>query len=237
MNHDDIQARLRDLSLDDLSLEDARAVAEHLDACPICAREVEWSDDLRAGYGALPKSREPGRDLWSAIEARLSRAQRPRETHVARARARWWMRPAAGVAFAALAASFALWMLAPRKPSTETAGPIETGGGVERTVPPEVAAGDELLLTPTVRALESECTAVGRQILATLPGPPTQLSPATAAAFEQNLASLDRAIGETVSALAEYPRDPELLRRLTAHYHRKLMLLHEAARLASESTA
>jgi len=244
MNHDEIQARLRDLSRGDLSDAEREAVAEHLDRCRVCAREMAASQDLASRLDALPRSVEPHRDLWPAIEAGVrTRARRPAPERADGWRwRRWRLRPIAGVAFGTLAVVLAVWIVIPRHASIEPPRTGSTG-----TMPPATAsiepipagsmAQDALRLAPTVRALESECTAVGKQILATLPGPPTRLTPSTAAAFEENLASLDRAIGETASALAEYPRDPALMRRLTAHYQRKLALLHEAARLASDSTA
>jgi hypothetical protein len=240
MNHDEVQARLRDLSRGDLSAAEQKAVAEHLEQCAECSRDLAALENVvTSRLDTLPRDVPPSRDLWLDIDARL--AKQARAAGEAEPSVPWWrwvLRPATGVAFASAAAVVVLFL-------TLRQGPIDSGRTALDTLPrehpfreqPAPSLQTTAQLEPTVRALESECTALGKQILATLTGPPTMLTASTALTFQENLAQLDRAIVETYAALAKYPGDPALMRRLTDHYQRKLGLLHHAAQLASEFTA
>ena len=86
----------------------ARALVEtHLAGCAGCRAAVAELRVVVSGAGALPKSIEPDRELWTGVAARLGKGERGKGK-------RWWT-PALAAA-AALVIGFAVYRLLPTSP-------------------------------------------------------------------------------------------------------------------------
>jgi hypothetical protein len=77
MNCLEILERLDDAADGELSPLEQEEVRLHIGSCDSCRSEKEALDSLLEGASALPRSIEPGRDLWEEIEPRLRRRSRP----------------------------------------------------------------------------------------------------------------------------------------------------------------
>lgn len=213
----------------ELDGEAARSVAAHVDGCPECRRVADDLEEIRRRARALGAS-GPETDLWPAIEAGLWEREETRvidfsgrigqrrsptdpdgrtpsgragdewEDAAPRARVRvpaWSLGLAAGVALAAG------WGLGAALTGSNPGGTVASvpSAGIEdpelirvrsQVVPPERAR--------TLAGLEARFRARS-----------DVLSPGTVARLERNLATIDRAIAESLRALAEDP-DNQYLR-------------------------
>jgi hypothetical protein len=221
----------------ELTPEDRREVAHHLESCAECAQALRELEQVMERARALPE-RAPERDLWPAIAARLS----PREVHapeavaepaglpapvrpvrpVRRAAARvvsftWPQLVAAGLAVALLATA-AFW-LGTRGDQRLARGavpvPIPSGA-------PELARNPQTTTEAAIAELRA-ALAHGRE----------ELDPATVKVLEQNLATIERSIREAKAALDADPGNPYLRRHLQETMTRKVNLLRQATFLAS----
>ena len=166
------------------------------------------------GSERLPRSIEPPRDLWPAIEARLA----PRAAR-ARRQPRRWLRPvlalAAAVALVVASSATTAWWL-------RTHGMPGAPGGPGGAPAPVLAAEAGYLRT---------ADELGRVLEARR----AQLAPETVATLERSLALIDQAIAESRAALAADPRDQDLAALLEASYARKVALLRRALDLPLRS--
>ncbi len=165
--------------------------------------------DLLARARALPSEAEPGRDLWSGIENRISagRGALP----VQRPGIGWlsvFPRPVLAASFASLlvvVTSLAtLWLAGP---------PPATNGALEvRAIADRVRARDGV---SEVRA----------SLVAILERRRSELPVATVAALEENLAAIDSAIADIQLALEASPDNHALRFLLAETYRREAELL------------
>lgn len=196
------------------------------------ADRIDPGDPL-AQLHTLPTSIEPEHDLWPEIEARIERgASSSNRTasvsnRTASASNRINLAPWLGrLALAAsLLAALALgWTLATRAGSAPMVvevpapTPAPAASGVERTA--YAATGREL-------------DAIRDELRRSIESRRDQLPPATRKLVFDNLATIEKAIGEIESALAAEPADQELARTYIVYRQRQIDLLRQANRLAS----
>lgn len=166
--------------------------------------------DLLARLRALPVERSAPADGWERLSARLpprepGAAQVPLDKVVAlplRTRRRWWLPVGA-----ALAASLALYAVAPWR-----------------------HAADTLSAPPSGLQLQADAmTEQYRQAVASLPD-------GTAPEWQPGLHELDRSAEQIRAAMAQDPRAPHLLGQLKRTYALRLELTRQAAQAASGLT-
>jgi hypothetical protein len=162
--------------------------------------------ELLRGLRQLPREREPERDLWQGIEARIGRAaaKPPRQRAIF-----------TGLALAASLAAVALFVTRLAPAPDGAADPIAAAGAdAQRTAPPSPGTlrGDADALTLEYRLALQPFAA------AALP------RPLRAAAQE-----LDASASELRLALRAQPDAPYLLERLRHTYDQRLKLAQRAA--------
>ena len=97
-HHDMDQDRLEDLAAGTLSNDERRRVEEHVASCERCRDTLAAIRDLAAQTAALPRSIEPGGDLWPGIASgmRARRSVGPWRLALAAAALGWTMAPVGG---------------------------------------------------------------------------------------------------------------------------------------------
>src|SRR6267378_669681 len=73
MTHPHMDAKLNEYVDGTLAARDRASVEAHLAECAACRAAVGELRSLSAAAASLPKSIEPGRDLWGGIETRIRR--------------------------------------------------------------------------------------------------------------------------------------------------------------------
>jgi hypothetical protein len=216
--------RLSELVDGELDAETMAAAEAHLAVCTSCAATVA---ELRAvaGRARALSDRDPVRDLWPSIAARLERHEtvtslslwkRLRQGHVVFSVPQL---AAAGFALMVVSAS-AVW-LAVGGSGAPAPGP-EPAPAVAVSAPPNLTlAGYD----PAVRELEL-----------VLAEHRDRLDTATVRVIEESLATIDRAIAEAAAALEEDPENPYLTGHLATAMRRKLDVLEQAAALAATAS-
>jgi anti-sigma factor RsiW len=198
-------------------------VARHLDACDECrARVEELRAFLRDANGATAEVAPPD-DVWPAVRSEIERRKvidlpglRGVGWTRTRAGARWMM-AAAAVTLIVASSSITAVIMRERASSPPVSGDATT---VETRML-EVARVEQGYLDTVV------------ELTAALDAARPQLSPATIAVVERNLAVIDAAIAESKAALFKDPGNRVLLEVLSGTYRQKLDLLRRAAQLAS----
>jgi hypothetical protein len=222
MDHREVLFRLDDYGEGRLSETMRLEVEEHLRSCDRCAREAERARRLGERVAELPRSLEPGRDLWEGVRARITAPA------TGDARRRSWSWPPGGLwqGLAAAAAMAVLllgtWLVAERMGRPESVEQPRT-----QPLPEE--------LTRTLWGLESENQGAGRVLMAAMQTGRGSLAEEGLEAINQGLNALSLAIAESQAALREDPENPELVKRLTRYYQQRLELLHRATRLATRT--
>ena len=212
---------------DDVSPDERRALDFHLAECTVCRTVLEDLRQVRDRAGALPPL-SPGRDLWPAIAARIQEAGRdPKPRPRAGSRRLTFSIPqliAAGIALM-LGTGGAVW-LGIRSGAVKGA-PLTTAATAASTALSVRTAGASAL--PHYDAAVADLQQVlekGR----------SRLDTATVRVLEQNLARIDRAIGEARQALVADPANVYLNGHLAETRMWKLELLRRAAALASAAS-
>ncbi len=203
---------------EELAPEERARVAEHLGECAGCRADAAGWKLLRERTAALPRSLEPPRDLWPAIDRALDQPplEEPgvRRLPAATRRTpspRWLRAPAlAAAAIVLVVVTAALTILILRGSDTAMARKLKGMPPVATT--PAGDSSEDLL-----RALEAQ-------------GVP----PETMAIVERNLAVIDVAITELEAALAEDPDNQELAAMLVSTHRRRTELIEGAARAKEE---
>jgi anti-sigma factor RsiW len=206
------------------------ALESHLQSCGECSAILE---DLRrvVGRARTLNERPPHRDLWPEIAGRIGATPAASgevvEPTSPRPGARRWsftlpQLAAAGIALMALSGG-SVWLL--RAP----VGPATVRPGI--TVPSNLPAVNA---SARRNASQSYAAAVAdlERVLADGRG---QLDTVTVRVIEQNLAAIDRAIGQAQRALDADPANLYLNTHLAETMRRKLDLLRQAAALVQVS--
>jgi predicted anti-sigma-YlaC factor YlaD len=205
--------RLDDYLDGTLSVDEQRRVERHLADCADCREEERTLRAILAQAEALPAERVPPRDLWPGVRDRLA----PR-------RGRWRFGTWSGGGLAGLAAAAAVviavagsWVY--QGPRAPVASP--TGG-----TPAPVSLGSPL------HEAEREYARATTDLMVALDARREQISPETMAVVEENLRTIDVALGQIRAALAQDPSNPDLARMLTSTHRRKVDVLQRVVRLS-----
>jgi hypothetical protein len=192
---------------------------------PTEGREAE----LDARLSALPRSVEPGRDLWPAIEARLDAP----DILATRRRPRWLWQAAAAVALVAGSSLLTATLLDRGWKTGKTAAvhaPAARRGDPRGMMAMPAAFGPHVRLDHEYQAARHQLTAMLQDRLARMP-------PSTRAKLEVNLAEMRRAAEQINAALAEQPGDPLLEELLLETYQDELAVLANVNQLTNDLAA
>lgn len=205
----DVTERLGAYVDGDLSEPRFQEVELHLASCPACRSEEREIRALLLEAPSLLREVAPARDLWPGIATRI-RTQR--KTRVL----------AFGSAWAALAAGLALVAVVTarggRVPGTPNA----------RAFP--VASAE----TARLAELEKQYDQVTAELLAAINARRDSLPPETVATVEEDLRSIDEALGRLRTALVTDPTDPGLNHLLASTHQKKVNALRQVVRLATQ---
>ena len=168
--------------------------------------------DLLRQLRQLPREREPGRDLWQGIEARIGPAtMKPRRNHLL----------FTGLALAASLAAVALFVTRLAPAPGEEVGSVAVTGTVPGTAGP---SQPRELPSPGLLRGDAEALTLEYRLA---------LEPFAAAALPQPLRAaaheLDESAAELRTALRAQPDAPYLLERLRHTYDQRLKLAQRAA--------
>lgn len=240
MNEDRFQ-RLSEYLDGDLAEAEEKALQAELEADPELAALLEELRDVKRAAEALT-AREPDRDLWPAIAARIESGRvsdlGSRRRH---RRSLTFSIPqfAAAMIATLLLGSGALWMASSlgefagsRSAGNAIAG---TGGaiaesGVEQGVPVRLVEN----ATTRNPSLKSDLAIVALE--ARLAEGRDNLDSTTVRIIEESLATIDRAIASASAALESDPGNVWLNRHLADSKSRKVKLLEKAAALSAVRT-
>ncbi len=206
----------------ELDVATTAALEAHLRECSTCVDTVVELRSVLARARGL-SDREPDRDLWSGIAARLE--QSPDVTSLSL----WKQLRRRHVSFSVpqlAAAGLALLLV--------SSGALWIGLTSGRT--PSVAPQPALVVTTPVGGVVSEFQPAVSELERVLALNRDRLDTATVRVIEESLATIDRAIADAVAALEEDPANPYLSGHLTTAMRRKIEVLQQAVSLAATSS-
>jgi anti-sigma-K factor RskA len=186
-----------------LAAHDRASVEAHLAACAACRDAVAELRRLVAEARDLPRSIEPSRDLWTAIETRIGQRATWNVQRV------WWR---AGWAAAAL---------------------LVVALGVYRLLPPFAAHDRPVGDVARWAAVQADFDQTASELSLIFAAERERLRPETVALLERNLAIIDAAIAESRAALARDPASVELRGLFAAAARQKVELLRWVVRVAA----
>jgi hypothetical protein len=219
-NCDDLLSKLDDYVDGALDEPEALALRNHLDDCADCRDELEATRELMAAARSLPRSIEPGRDLWPEIaskieDQRVVRGFFGRERMVV-VRRLAMAAAAAAVLVAAVSVAY-LTGLRQSQPQIAHESPVNPS-----------------YLTVAYTDVDTDLSQARDQLRARLEQRREELSPETWSVVVENLEVIDDAIARIEVAIEENPDDGNLNRRLAVAYLRQIDLLQRATRLPAE---
>jgi anti-sigma factor RsiW len=214
----------------ELERNSRRRLEAHLVACPQCSALLA---DLRAIVAAAPhyEGREPSRDLWQNIEARLDEAEvipitsRPPVLPASR-RFSWPQLIAASIVMAAVGGG-ATWFAL----RSSTPQPDAIAGELPNRPTAQLPDSDK-----TVEYAEAQYDAAVKDLETVLAAGRNQLDTATVRTIEQSLQKIDAAIAEARIAIQRDPANEYLSRQIAANMRRKLDLLRAATNAIAART-
>jgi anti-sigma factor RsiW len=211
---DDVRERLDDFVDGLLDADEAAAVAGHLEGCASCRAEEQALRALLSDAAALADRVAPPRDLWPAIERRLRR-----DTGA-------WLRGLAAAAALLLAAGgLLLARTAPAPPASSESARVQGDGTGEL----QRAA----LQAEEMARLEAEYEQAAQGLLVQLRSRQDRLPPETVAQVEASLKTIDGALGQIRTALAQKPSEPGLHLMLASTHRKKIDLLRRVVRVGA----
>lgn len=210
-----VKERLDGYLDDELTEAEFQEMELHLADCPGCREDERQLRAVVALAAALPRERQPARDLWEGIAGRIG----ARTASWARPSA-WW---AAGLAAAATVAVVA-WLspLWPEPGSPPAQSPL--AGTRPAAALPGAAGLDEA---------EREYERATAELMAALGERRVSLSPDTAALVDENLRVIDEALVQVRAALARDPASPRLSRMLASTHEKKIETLKRVLKLTT----
>ncbi len=208
----------------ELTGDEQRRVEAHLAACETCRAALDDLKRLVRRAGTLD-DRQPERDLWAGIAARIGESAGADVVPIGTARRRRFsftvpQLAAASVALMALSAGTVSLALLDRPSGTVIVDQPPTRGDAQG---PATLIGYEL----TVASYDSVISGL-EQALHQRRG---QLDTGTVRVLEQSLRVIDGAIGQAMAALADNPSNRYLNSHLQRALDRKLDVLRRAASL------
>lgn len=207
------ESQLNELVDGTLAPDEHARVASHVAGCLPCAAAVRQIEALLERTQALPREIAPPADTWEGVRSGTRRAgSRPAYPIV---RPAWWRLAAAAavLAFAAIVGGRLVTSDSSPRPDTSIA------------------------LSTSPASLEAFAPVEARYVLAasaleqTLAERRAVLDPATIAIIERSLATIDSAIEEARTALANDPGNAAITRLLASTYEQKVTLLRRASEL------
>jgi anti-sigma factor RsiW len=227
MTGDPWTGRLSEYVDDELAPAERETLERHLAACAACEAAVAGLRRVKRKAGALAE-REPARDLWPAIAARIGLASGELEVvRVPRVPARRWRftlsvpQLAAAAALLLAVGAGGTWLalgVPPRPPVV-----AQPGIGPAPVTAQQFAGSGayQAAITDFQRVLDANRS---------------RLDTATVRVIEESLRTIDRAIARAEAALAADPSDAYLNAHLAETMRQKLELMRRAALLASRAS-
>ena len=218
--------RLSEYLDDELAPVERAELETHLRQCVACGAVLADLRRIVARARGL-EDREPDRDLWPGIAARIGASAEPEivDLRDVRARRRWSFSlpqlAAASIALMALSGG-AAWFLRP-----VAGGP----GGVSRV--PVVVEPPAIALPASTRAPSRGYDGAVADLERVLAEGRGRLDSTTVRVIERNLATIDSAIAQAQRAVAADSANVYLNSHLAETMRRKLELLRQAAALVS----
>lgn len=216
--------RLSEYVDEELGAEERDACEAHLLACPEC-REVLGELRVIVAEARVLEDEEPAADLWPGIRARLGttplRVERSGPPSARRSVLSFSLPQllAAGLAFAAIGAGGAVAIGA-------------LGGATPVVTIPPIGAAPAVAPVAAMPGAATWDHAIG-ELRAVLDGGRDKLDPRTVQVLEESLATIDRALERSRTALAADPANPYLNAHLQETMRRKVELLRQAAALVA----
>ena len=207
MNCAELQSRLDAYVRGTLSAAESAAFETHLNTCAACESILLNTAEPLVELNSLPRSVEPGTDLWPAITRRL--APRGRVFRGGIPVPAWALAAAAVLLIALSSGTTVLLLRSNRHPM--------------------------VLPSSRLEAVEAEYAAASDDLALTLEKARARLAPETLATIERNLATIDSALAESRRALAKDPANGVLEQLVVAAWRQKLEFLRRAAALSTET--
>jgi len=221
---DDFTNRLSDYLDDELEAAERRAVETHLTECADCQRVLSELRQVVQRARSLPP-RVPASELWSGISARTARLAPRRLSFTLPQLA------AASVLLALLSAGLTIALVNRRQAAERQTQSTATAPAIERRgndfEEPAVSGAP-------MNMADSQYDAAVADLERALAKGRTRLDPATVAAVEQSLKTIDDAIAQAQQALAGDPANTYLSGHLMETRRRKLDLLRRATALTMD---
>lgn len=208
MNCSELRNRLDAYARGTLPSGEAAAFEDHLTSCSACSAVLEAAETALASAETLPRSVEPGADLWPGIQGRLAPRGRRGSGRIA---VPGWLLAAAAVLLIAVSSGVTALLLQP--PHGRTAA----------------------LPAVAVSPMEVQYASAAAELSAELARARSRLAPATIAIIERNLGVIDRALAEARRALDNDPGNATLEQLVIAAWRQKMDFLRRATALSTES--
>jgi anti-sigma factor RsiW len=217
-----VRERLDDYLDGALGEPEYQEVELHLASCPACREEERGIRAVIALAAALPREKQPARDLWPGIADEIARRRRFALLSFVPRRPAVWL--------GALAAAAAVVIAVRVAPTRETpSAPALAGATPGAHVQPAALGGG----VPAFAEAEREYQRAAAELMAALDTRRASLSPGTTAAIDENLRVIDTALAEIRAALERDPASPRLGRMLTSTHEKKIEALRRVLRLTT----
>jgi hypothetical protein len=207
MNCAELRSRLDAHVHGTLTAAESAAFEAHLGTCAACEAILSNAAAPLVELNSLPRSIEPGTDLWPGITRRL--APRGRVFHRGIPVPAWALAAAAVLLIALSSGTTVLLLRSSGHPA--------------------------VLPSSRLDAVEAEYAAASDDLALTLDKARARLAPGTLATIERNLATIDSALAESRRALAKDPANGVLEQLVVAAWRQKLEFLRRAAALSTET--
>ncbi|MBI1795471.1 MAG: zf-HC2 domain-containing protein [Candidatus Eisenbacteria bacterium] len=240
--HDPWTDRLSEYVDGEMRPVDREALEHHLAGCPACSVALAELRSVVARAHAL-EDRAPADDLWPGIATAI--AATPRRAPVARPPADWWRRrldltlpqlAAAALVVAALSAG-TMWIALARSPLRAPApgatAPVASSPAAASQQTAPAPASPTAVTAATADVVNPRYDRAVAELEQALADGRGRLDPRTLQVLEQNLRTIDRAIGEARRAVAADPANAWLRSHLATTMKRKVDLLRTAAMLTA----
>jgi hypothetical protein len=220
----EIQKLLNDYVDGELREYEKKEVTVHLLRCPGCRKEEEALRFLSEEALALPKSVEPARDLWPALESRIRRKKLlGMVTGGVPAPSKTPVRP--GLVAAAAVLILVLSIAALRHFIREPQAPPAPAAAL---TPAEILPARQSVTD--LASAEAEYLKAVQELTALLNHRKRALSPKTMSVVSQNLKTVDSAIVQIKKALEAEPDNRKFTTLLMATYQKEVDLLQRATK-------
>jgi hypothetical protein len=220
--------KLSDYLDGELDTLESEALEAHLLQCAECGQTLQQLRAVVARAGAVA-DREPPRDLWPEIAARLAAPQVELLTDEATSRSKRRLSfsipqlAAASVAIMLMSAG-TMYMLVRGDEAPNVAAVSQP------------AAQTQQPTTRNVRSVTRSYDSAVQELESALERNRGQLDTTTVRVLEQNLAIIDRAITEARAALGQEPANPYLTKYLDQAMQKKVQLLQRATSVMRAQT-